>query len=228
MHDSENMLEGFFRIFEPAPIRVPRTETPPQQPCCAKNETKTQRACVLCTRLACNHCRGLYNGQWICPPCRTYLLAFMEAEQARGPHLWWGLAGGLVAAMLAAVLWATVAISAGLISALLILGVGLLSGFGVYLGALKKRGVALQCIAICCAVLGILLGRYAICVHAYFESLAPAGSAGASAASYLDPSLLVYFFSNLNLFLGPLDLLFCIVAIGAAWLVPRPRVIAIR
>ena len=112
------------------------------QPCCEKADAASRRSCELCGKNAvCKFCRHLVNGsKWVCAACREQILAELKAEEAQTPHLLAGAALGAVAAVAGGAVWAAVAIITHLAIGYVAIGVGYLAGFGVWLGAGRKKG----------------------------------------------------------------------------------------
>ena len=86
----------------------------------------------------------------------------------------------------------------------------------------------MQLAAAPCAALGIILGHYAIALYFYKTSLAVSNPGAAAAISYADPAMLVFFIKNIGSFMDPFDLLFILLAMGAALIMPMQRTAAVR
>jgi hypothetical protein len=157
------------------------------------------------------------NGVAICQSCRERVDSDLAAEQAGAAHLPLAVAGGLGAALVSGIVWAVIAVVTGLAIGYVAVGVGWLAGLGVLHGARGRRGRALQGLAVGCATLGLLFGKYFIVAHAVREMAAGQGVA----VSYVDPRLLGVFAEVLPKTLSPFDALWLFLALGVAWGIPR-------
>ncbi|HEY3352665.1 MAG TPA: hypothetical protein VGQ83_05420 [Polyangia bacterium] len=192
-------------------------------PCCAVCDPATAHLCELCGRPTCGACATAVNGRSVCGACRDQIVAELRAEQARGPAVISGLVGGLVGALISGVAWAVIAIVTGLNIGYVAVGVGYVAGYGVLLGARRKKAALLQWIAVGCATLGLLLGKYFIVAHAAREYVVKEGG---TEPSYFNPRLVGLFFENIGSFLSPFDALWLFLALGVAWGLPKPTKLA--
>jgi hypothetical protein len=191
--------------------------------CCETSDAASAAACALCGRPICKHCRCVVNMKFTCASCRDQVVAELSAEKAGVARLPAAVGGGIVAAVLAGAAWAIIAVVTKMEIGFAAVGVGYLAGWGVFLGARKKKGTQLQWIAVGCAVLGLLLGKYFIVAHEIVTNIEVAKD-----WSLVDPRIVRVFFSAFTEFLSPWDALWTFFAFGAAWKVPKPTQIKVR
>lgn len=194
----------------------------PAAPCCAVADPATQGACALCARPTCTSCRGVVNGRSVCAACLAQVMAEIEGETANAAHLPGAIGGGVVGALLGGAAWAGIAIATNLAIGYVAIGVGFLAGMGVFLGARKKKGKQLAVVAVLCALLGLLLGKYFIVAHVLIEKFPEAD------LSYVDTRLFRVFAEHITEFFRPFDLLWMFLALGAAHRVVRPTLTQVR
>ena len=216
-----SIIGGVFNSLTPSPLKVTQREVAPDAKCCEKFDQKTKRDCFLCGAPCCNYCRGLFNGQWVCKPCRDEVKALLDAERATWNDAPRALLGGFGIAVLADLGWSALAIGTGLKFSILSILVGLFAGFGAHVATGRKRGFPVQIAAALCGMLSILLGQYVISVFLYNEST------GLS-YSYFDRKFIAYFVANLFDFIGIFDVCCILTAMAVAFIVPRPRIAAVR
>jgi hypothetical protein len=196
----------------PAPVAA--TAAPP---CCEKQDAATAGACVLCRKPVCKNCRRYVNGKLTCVDCLRKILAEIDAETATGAQLLPAVLGGLVAAILCGAAWMAMVVALQMEIGYAAIGVGYATGWGVRLGARKKKGAKLQLIAVVCSIFGLLLGKY-FTVTWYVVTKVPA----AHGMSWVDPRLFKIFVQILPKVLSPWDLLWAFIALRAAFRIPRP------
>ncbi len=188
--------------------------------CCAATDRESSAACALCDRPICRNCRGVVNGKSVCGDCRSKVVAELRAEQVEIDNVPAALGGGILAAILCGAAWAAMVVVTNFEIGYAAVGVGIVVGYGVLLGAGKKRGRNLQWIALACSVLGLLLGKYFTIAHLIIANVEEAKE-----LSHFDPRLVAVFFRALPDFLSPFDALWVFIALRVAWKIPKPTTI---
>lgn len=160
MEDESTMSE------EPVTGQPPAEEAPGAQvACCAQPDPASQGKCTLCEKPICGNCGRLLNGRRVCQVCADKVAAELAAEQADGGRLPLAAALGVAAAVLGGAVWAAIVVLANVEVGYVAIGVGWLTAMAVVLGAGGRKGVNLQVIAVACAILGLLLGKYFAVAH---------------------------------------------------------------
>jgi hypothetical protein len=190
--------------------------------CCAATDRASAGACVLCERSICRNCRAVVNAKAVCADCRDKVLAELRSEQAAVGHYPAAIGGGIVAALLCGAAWAAMVVVTDVEIGYAAVGVGLVVGWGVLLGARKKRGRELQWIALACSVFGLVVGKYFTIAHLVITK-----NPDARNLSHFDPRLVQFFFSHLPSFLSPFDALWVFIALRVAWRIPKPRAVQV-
>ncbi len=150
------------------------------------------------------------------------VLAELAATEADARALPLAALAGFVGAAVGAAAWAALTAATGLEIGYAAVGVGLLAGLGVKLGARGKRGGWLPHLAVGIALLGLVLAKYFVFV--YLVADATRGQPGTGLLPLLVASL-VLFPSMLVRMVSPFDLLWVLFAVSAAWRMPAaPRV----
>ena len=185
--------------------------------CCASSDPQSAGACALCQRPICKNCRAVVNGKDVCADCRGKVLTELQAEQADVARVPAAVGGGVVAAVLCGAAWAAMVVATNYEIGYAAVGVGFVVGYGVLLGARKKRGKNLQWIALACSVLGLLLGKYFTIAHLIIANVPDAKD-----LSHFDPRLVPIFFEVLPDFVSPFDALWVFIALRVAWGIPKP------
>jgi hypothetical protein len=206
---AEDEVEG---MNDPAPF-----ESAPPAVCCAASDAATAGECALCKRPICKNCRRLVNQKLACGDCLKQILAEIEAEKVNGSGLLFAVGGGVVAAVLCGAAWTAMVILTNMEIGYAAVGVGLATGYGVLLGAGKKKGFNLQVVAVLCAVLGLILGKYFTVAHVILHQVKEA-----EGLSYFDQRLFPIFVEVLPQLLSPFDALWAFIALRIAWRIPRP------
>jgi len=219
------VMDLIFKSFTPAPIKVSRAHVAPDTQCCERNETKSRCECELCGRPVCLRCRRLYNGDWICMPCRDHLKAILDAERAGPGDVPFALAGGLAAGSAGAYAISLTASVSCFLWLLLSVGLGALTGLGAYYASRRKRGGYIQLAAVLAAFLSVLLTAY---LAFYFTETERAVSSGSADLAPWDWAVLSGFGSTFWGFPGVLLALPTVFAMGVAALVPQPRIADVR
>lgn len=191
--------------------------------CCAQADAKSQRACSLCDKATCKRCRTLVNYQYVCGECRDQILRDSEVERAGTVRLPTAILAGAVGAVVGGGTWALIGISLNVEIGYVAVGVGWLAGMAVVIGAGRKKGQTLQIVAVLCAVLGLVIGKYLILIHAIKDDVAKQhGQEAADSISYVGEKTIELFFQLLPELVHPIDAVWLMLALGIAWRIPKP------
>jgi hypothetical protein len=213
------------------PPSVPESSAAPPAagvPCCPQADAKSQKACPLCGKPTCKACRTLVNSQYLCRGCRDQILQELEAERAGAIRLPPAILAGLAGAVIGGGIWALIVILTNFAIGYVAVGVGWLAGMAVVIGAGRKKGQVLQIVAVLCAALGLVIGKYFIVVHAIKGFVAKDdGQEAADAISYFGGKTVEVFFELLPQVVRPFDALWLILALGIAWRIPKPTAVRI-
>lgn len=143
-----------------------------------------------------------------------------KKEKVTGKSLPLAILGAVLASLVGGVLWGVLTIVTNYEFGFAALGVGFLSGFAVVRLSGGKKGVELQVAAAAASVLGIILGKYIIFVHAVGKVLAEEVGTEIS-VSYFSPAAITMFTGNPGLSFGAFDILWVVIAVAAAWQIPK-------
>jgi hypothetical protein len=147
--------------------------------------------------------------------------AIQEKERLTSNAIVRGLVAGIVAALVGGVVWALIVIVTDYEIGFMATGIGVLAGWATakFAGA---KGLLLQWIAVGSSVLGILVGKYAtffwIVRGLVLEDY---GTVAASQLMPYDPQLVQAFVDSLGDLASPYDLLWIVLAVVAAWRIPK-------
>ena len=129
-----------------------------------------------------------------------------------------GAMGGALASILSGLVWGGIAILTGLEIGFAAIGVGAACGYGVLLFSKGETSSIHQFIAAGSAIFGILIGKYFVAYlwakEMVAQELGPETAANMSLFSF---HLFGEYLSNLGEFLDGFDLLWLVLAMGAAW-----------
>jgi hypothetical protein len=125
---------------------------------------------------------------------------------------------GLVGTLVAAAAWAGVAIAFDREIGYLAVLLGALTGLGVRWGARPSRSHRLQVLAAGLSVLGLFAAKYFIVAMVIANQFD---------VSPFDSHIATYFFGNFGDFLSLYDLLWTVLAVGAAYKMPAPAAVHI-
>ncbi len=132
------------------------------------------------------------------------------------------LLGGLLAAAGGGAIWGLIAIHSKQELGIIALGIGFLAGYLVVWLSGGRKGISLQVIASVSALLGILVGKYLAFFHAFKQELIrEIGTDAAGNLSPLSADALRIFFEKLPDMVSPYDILWIVLAFGAAWSIPK-------
>jgi hypothetical protein len=196
---------------------APMSDTADEMPIEAAQQPAA--SCVLCSATIPQGEPPRYvNHQQVCARCEEQVRAELAAEQTGTGHYPIALVAGLAGALVGAGVWAGIGIAMNVEVGYVAVLVGFLAGLGVKLGARNKRGAGLQAMAAGLAVVGLVAAKYIVVAHALVGLAAENGVA----LSYLDSSIVRSFPKILPDMLSPFDILWLILAIGAAYRIPAP------
>jgi len=190
----------------------------------ATESSSTAIHCALCQEPIGEGPLRYVNQQQVCFRCGEQVIAELAAERGRAAHYPGALAVGLGGALLGAAVWAAIAVVTDLEVGYVAVLVGFLAGLGVKFGAKKKKGVGLQGLAVALSVVGLLVAKYF--TFAYFLAKM-AGEQGVE-LSYFDSLILQAFPEALPKMLSGFDILWVILAIGAAYKIPAPSKVQVH
>jgi hypothetical protein len=129
---------------------------------------------------------------------------------------------GLAAAVAGAIAWTIVVVVTDFEVGIVAWAIGFVVGWAVALVAHGRRGLPLQVVAVVCALLGILLGKYGTFAHDVREVVEEEVGAEAVPA-YWDTDVIDFFFEELDSVFGIFDLLWVGLAVYTAWRLLRPE-----
>lgn len=191
---------------------------------------------LLKTSLTCQGCNNevpraqitFINGRPFCPDCKKKLVSEIKSLRATGPEILTGFLGACAAAIVAGILWGLIVILTNYEIGYVAIGVGAVAGYGVYFASGKKRGFALQLLASGASILGILIGKYITFYHFYKQVIGESlkeenlelTSEIMSKISLFSLDVASDFFANISAMVSRLDILWIILAVGAAYKIP--------
>lgn len=152
---------------------------------------------------------------------RRHVREAAEQEVVTSASLVKALVGAALAAVLGGVVWGLIVLAAEYEIGFMAIGIGLLAGFSVNLLS-GKRGRPLQVVAVVAAVAGILVGKY-FTFYSIFRELVGVelGAEVAQAVTIFSPFVIGTFFSSMPQLASPYDILWVVLAVAAAWRIPR-------
>lgn len=180
-------------------------------------DVATMPPCALCGASVAAGTGSVANGRLLCASCTAQVERDL-LEQTRNTRIAPAIALGLVGAIAGAAVWAGIAIATQYSIGYVAVLVGFLAGYGVRRGAGRTRTQLIRAIAIGCAVVGLLLAKFIIIVHAV-AALAVEKSV---TIPYLDPIWFKVFWKVFPDTLTPFDALWLFLAISAAARQVRP------
>lgn len=179
--------------------------------------------CGLCGVAITEQPPRIVNGSTTCVACVGQLERELAAQQAGAGAYPLATAGGLTGALLGGAVWAGIAVAAKFEVGYVAVLVGFLAGFGVKLGARTARGLGLQLLAAGLAVIGLLAAKYMTFAYLLRDLARDSGVT----IGWLDGEMISLFPSYLSETASPFDLLWIILAISAAYRVPKAADVSI-
>lgn len=159
---------------------------------------------------------------YLCSECKQKANQAFENE-TQNPNILLATIAGAVAALIGGIIWYIVAISAGMEIGYISLGLGYLVGFGVFLGAGKKRGHQLQIISALLTVAAIVVIEKFIFdyfandyIQSHLSEFPDFPEGQKISVSFLEPE----FWKS---FASPIGLIIYAIGIHLAYKFPKPR-----
>lgn len=136
------------------------------------------------------------------------------------------LMGGILAALIGGTVWGLVVSLTGYEIGYMATGIGALSGISIVLFAGGKKGMPLQIIAVISSLLGIIIGKYISFFYFLKELIAKKHGVelinAANNMSLITKTAIKYFIDHgFIAMVGGFDVLWIILAIIAAWNIPK-------
>lgn len=126
-----------------------------------------------------------------------------------------GSIGALVGALIGASVWAAVSILTDYEIGYLAILIGILAGFGAKILATPGSGIPLQFSASLAALIGLIIGKYAAVAYIIKEEYK---------YSYFSSETFTLIQNNIGTLVKFYDLIWILVAIVAAWGIPRQKI----
>ncbi len=158
------------------------------------------------------------DGLAACDSCADRVELFVKAEQPAPNALPRALVVGAFGALIAAVLWALIAVVTGYELGLIALAVGYFAGLGVRVGAGNAASMFLQVAAAGLALFGVLAAKYMLVAYSWRE----AAMAKGITLSYFSEDILTAFPEVLLETFTPYDGLWIFIAVTTAYKLPAP------
>ncbi len=158
-------------------------------------------------------------GATICADCARQIEGAFEAE-TQNPNVVGALLFGGGAGLIMSVVWSLIVVLTNYQVGIIAIAVGWIVATAAVFGAGRKRGGAVQAIAIVVTLFSMMLSEYAIVRHFAVEALATEGITG---IPLLLPPGLAFELIVEGIRVDPMTLLFWAVALWAAFSIPRKR-----
>ncbi len=142
----------------------------------------------------------------------------VREERSPAAALLPALAAGLVAAVVGGVVWGLIVKWTDYEVGFVAWGIGFLVGLAVVTAA-RTRGLVLQVVAVLCALLGILIGKYLSFVWTLQEVV----DEGPVQIPLFSMDTVDFFLENLDVVFGWIDLLWVGLAVLSAWRALQPE-----
>jgi hypothetical protein len=161
------------------------------------------------------------NGRTIVQVVRKQILSQAEKEQLSAGSIITALLAAGVASVVGGILWGLIVRLTNYEIGYMAIGIGLLSGLAIVWFS-DRRGTLLQIIAVVSALVGIGIGKYLsfFTVLKDFLTLEYGEAAVQGLSVFSTDAMQVFFFAAGDLF-SPYDLLWVVLAVVAAWRIPR-------
>ncbi|MGB3478154.1 MAG: hypothetical protein WBB67_03225 [bacterium] len=132
-----------------------------------------------------------------------------------------GLIGGLTGAVIGGALWGLIVVVTNFEIGFMATGIGFLVGIFVVFFTGGRKGIPLQIVAMICAVIGILIGKYFFFYHSVKQFVASEiGPKTAASLTLFSKSVIQLIGEDPMLVFSPLDILWIILALVAAVRIP--------
>ena len=155
----------------------------------------------------------------LCASCASTVEQALEAE-TKNPNLPTAILLGLVAAVAGGLIWYAIVALTNYQLGIIAVGIGYLVGLAVMFGAGRKRGPALQAIAVVITLIAMVVGEYFVVRHAVEEARA---TEGLTSLPLFLPVKAMFEFVYIGVKTDLLTLLFWAIALWAAFSVPGRR-----
>jgi len=164
---------------------------------------------------------GAENAQAFVESIHGQLVQEVEKEHFSTSALLIALAAAAVASIIGGAVWGGIVILTDYEIGFMATGIGLLSGFAVTFFT-EKKGRPLQIIAVLSSLAGILVGKYFTFFSILKDFIATEyGQAAANQVGIFSSDVVTLFFESFGELLSPYDILWIVLAIAAAWSIPR-------
>ena len=197
-------------VAQPAPLAAkppaPPAAKPPAPPA-AKPPAPSPMTCGTCRESIAAGTGFLDRGRWICRSCVDAAAARATPPEASAASFLPALLGGVVGSLLGAGIFAAIAVVAGVRVGYVAVLVGFLTGAGVRIGARGAFAPGLKRLAAGLAVGGIVASKYMVFAHFATEGID---------VSPLSGKLLGFFLDSFPDLLTPFDIVWVVLAAGAA------------
>ena len=164
----------------------------------------------------------------LCRTCNTNFKERLIAQQPAGSDFLTGFLGACAAAIVAGIIWGLIVILTNYEIGYLAIGVGVVAGYGVYFASGKKGGPVLQILASISSIVGIVIGKYVTFYHFFRQGATEAAKEqGADPTELLNQftlfsgNMISSFIDNIGSMFGGFDILWVILAVGAAYKIPK-------
>jgi hypothetical protein len=179
--------------------------------------------CALCGTEIARDAAYLVNLKTSCQDCVAKVRAEVAAQVPSGTNVVVAALGGFAGALAGAAVWAGIAIATDLEVGYVAVLVGYLTGLGVKLGAGKQRGPMLQYLAAAISVVGLVAAKYMLFAYVMVKIARENGVD----VGYFDGIIRDNFPQALGQMVGAFDVLFLVLALGAAYRVPKAHAVSI-
>jgi hypothetical protein len=161
------------------------------------------------------------NGRTLVEVVRRQMLAQAEKEQLSAGSIAVALLAAGVASVIGGILWGLIVRLTNYEIGYMATGIGVLSGFAIVWFS-DRRGTTLQIIAVISALIGIGIGKYLSFFAVLKDYLAlEYGEAAVQGLTVFSTDAMRVFFSAIGDLFSPYDILWIVLAIIAAWRIPR-------
>jgi hypothetical protein len=161
------------------------------------------------------------NGRTLVEVVRQQMLAQAEKQQLSAGSIAVALLAAGVASVIGGILWGLIVRLTNYEIGYMATGIGLLSGFAIVWFS-DRRGTPLQIIAVISALVGIGIGKYLSFFAVLKDYLAlEFGEAAVQGMTVFSPAAMQFFLSAVGELFSPYDILWIVLAIIAAWRIPR-------
>lgn len=133
--------------------------------CCQNFDEKTAQKCAVCNVAICGNCFEIFEASTICKSCFVKVIEELANEVSTSKDLPMAILGGLLGAIVGALLWMLVVVLTNTQVGFVAIGVGWLAGQGVALFVKRRKSFQLQIVSAIFAMLGCVFGYVCITAH---------------------------------------------------------------